>query len=464
MTFVTRSGAGRVRVVPVHPTSRRDLVAAALAVADEQGLRNEVLVPPAVAARLAGVSRSTIYRHWPRPLDLNDALLAHALLRLPGWQAAIVAVDPARSLRDALGPVLAQPAGEAGVIARCAANNAALAYPRAIDGMRAELRWRPRFDGWVAAHLAAAGRTMIDGVEVTTLAGALAAVVEGAILLDVALGGPAHAEWGQAEADDVLAALDAIWATSTSPARSRPTDPAAAVDVPIEPEPGPEPSPGDAASDPLVAAIFAGLAGAMIADEPLRPAIRLVDVDGVAERAGITARWVYGAWPTTADHNAALIGAILDRHQDACTEVVRRATRAYLDAGDPLDPAAATALWRASIAAGSDPRRIGFAHAIVATRDPVMRAASRTRYEHWLGRYRMELLVLVHALGREVADPFGAPAFTRLVAGALLGASRMARTARVVGGGEDPLDRWAASLDLVVRSTTRPLPAASRAD
>lgn len=456
MTFVTRWGPDRVRAVPVHPPLRRELVEAALEVADEQGLRNEVLVPPAVAARLAGVSRSTIYRHWPRPLDLNDALLRHALLTFPGWQAAIVAADPTRPLREVLEACLADPTAEASVIARCAANNAAPAYPLAIDGMREELRWRARFEAWLAAHLAATGRTMADGVELTTLAGALAALVEGAILLDVALGGPAHG-WDRGETGDVLAALDATWSSATRPAGIRGDQRSAPHATRLEPEPAPGTDPDPGRSGPLVATIFAALAEAMIADEPLRPAIRLVDVDAVAERAGVTPRWVYGAWPTTADHNAAVIGALLDRHQDACASLVRQATRTYLDTGEPLAPGAAIALWRASVAAGSDPVRIGFVHAIVGTRDPVVRAASHDRYQRWLGRYRMKLLVLVHALGRQVVEPFGAPAFTRLVAGALLGASRMARAERVAGCGTDPLDGWAASLDLVVGSLTRPI-------
>jgi AcrR family transcriptional regulator len=438
------------------------LVAASLESADAVGLRAPIFIAPTLAARLAGVSRSTIYRHWPTPLALNDDLMVEAVVHRPGWQQAAVA-DPTVPLADALRPYLANPARDLGVVARCGAIQAVHTFPSGPLALAAEGRWRVALADRLGAELARRARSPRPGTSVATIADAIAAVVEGALLLDAVRRGPAHRGWTEADGDVVLDAVDRVIGTATVPDGHSPgtgrhgtgsRDPgtrAAATPGAATPPHRPE------ATRRLAARVVEAFAALTAADREVVPALRLVDAEDVAERAGVTGRWVFQAWPTTAHHNGDLIAAILRRHQDRCTALAHELAGRYLDEGRPVDADDLHRLLADSVRAGSDPLRAGFANTVVSTRDPLMRARSAACYDRWLRLYQVELLVVLGGLGRTADPEVGAATATRLVAGALLGASRMSLAERAVDASHDRADGWADALVVVVDALTRPM-------
>lgn len=416
-------------------------LAVALDLADRDGFNRGTLFTLAQAAGFAGVSRSTLYRHWATASEVNEDLGLFTAVVLPSWHRRVLEVEPAGSIGDVVDAALGVDALDVAVGLRSIAPELAVGSVAQTTIPAWERAWFGSFEEWWRRHLAAHGRQLRDAavVDDAAIAFVAASLIEGQMLGEWLTLGAGSAPSAAATASTALL-LERF------------------VEAWTMPDPGAESDPGGASAGsravalPVVSELTGkeDLLGAMLAGlvEADLPPLRLVALGDIARALGVSERRANDLWPTSVLMNADIAGAVASRSTGRQLRAVRRSLRrsgddpdVHVVVGDAFT-AAMSALLRDE---GRSLLDVVFALRVPAVGDAV-RGELRNRH-HLLAVNFQGLVSLV----RPEAIPVGA-AFERTV----LGAARIVASSEATAA---PLDRsragrLLAALAAVVPSTS----------
>ncbi|HWJ63542.1 MAG TPA: hypothetical protein VNS19_16335 [Acidimicrobiales bacterium] len=437
--------------------SREDHVAAATAALVRYGPLNEgQRLPAAMVSRMTGLSRSTLYQRWGSMAELSHALLDYAACEREGWRERLIATPPEQPIGPSVDAAVAGECADMAIQSRTNAAGLPVGHPQRERAAAAERDGFARLGQWLAAHLAAHGRSPAapgaEGAPPTPLDPADLAIVFSSLvegdLLRIGLGN----RWQEPAAPDPGTGLRAGRLLEQL---SRP-DPTAAVE-----RPGPPPPPTFEARDVEVfEALIDGLRGTPAGSAGGPPVVRMVDLARLARQLGVSERRLYALWPTPTDLNLDLA-----RHQYATgrAEVDRRmlevvSTAIRQEGGIYIDLFISVMQETAEIT--KEDAATGIMACTFATRDPLVAELASTAMEDWRQAVKMMLVVILQSIGYHLApgvepDPYTDAVFSGVIGSvrsALLHTGLLDRTVPYRGV-ERPL--LAAGLDSLFRSLTK---------
>ena len=256
--------------------------------------RREAVVSLAEVSRAIGLSRSSLYRHWETAADLSNALVGHLATTSVGWHHHL-RLDPGEPVAEAVRRLFADPRAYEGL----AIWPAITTDPASSDVRLRCARFERAFVARLARHLELTAPAGVEHpVPWTDLAVAVAALIDGATNAWAVLRPEPGMASNPALSDvivDVIADLVGRYPAAV-------TGPDIPIDAPAEDDELEEPTPG---ARSVLERIAAAVAAGTLSVDPAEH--RLVDVEDLARRTGVTSRFLFQLWPTAADLNGDII-------------------------------------------------------------------------------------------------------------------------------------------------------------
>lgn len=418
-------------------------------------------LPATAVARIAGVSRSTLYQRWDSMTVLGQALLEYRAVERPGWRDRLLGQPPDQPLAASIEAALDADPTSNDVVARAIVATLPSGHPVRVRTAAAERADVDRLGPWLVDHLATIGRrpaapvrwdhprTPITGAD---LAVVLDALVEGHQLQVGPLSGwDPHLAARSSVGDEAQRLVTHLSMPGTGP------DPVA------EPDAQPHVPPVDHRFEARDVALFE----ALIADGPPhvpdltgdRPPVRLVDLARLARQLGVTERRLYGLWPSASDLNLDLV-----RHQFRVdrTEIDRRVL-SVMSATLAFDGDCFAAIFMAAIEGilgiGLESISPGLFACAFATSDVAVAATAAREMAEWHVSVRTMLLATMQSIGFHLAPGVSADSCTHAVFSGFIGSTRAALLDptllhRTIAYGDDDQLLLAAGLEGLLRAQT----------
>lgn len=295
-------------------------------------------------AEMGGVSRATVYQHWPTAAEANDDLARFGATALSGWQHRLLDSDPADDLDAALAIATGDPASDVGVFVRAAATSWDQDAPGRCELFAWEADWLEQLESWLRAWASHHGLRFDrpDGAHLAALG--LTAMVDGTLLIIGCTTEGLFSGWRELLQPQLIAAAGRYVATFVTPDGARPAEPSRQRARAVTPAPIPL-----STTSPAAASIIGQVWKTALAREDstyvLPAAARMVDPGLLARRLAVSERTLYKAWPTAASFNGDLaertsvrdFGMLIDSATELVDEV--------LAAGEDPDRRRQAATW-----------------------------------------------------------------------------------------------------------------------
>lgn len=372
----------------------------------------------AAAAELAGVTRTTVYRHWETAADFTDDLVRYFVMVRPGWPQRLLGTDPDLAIEDALRQAL-RPTDPAPVVRAIVS-----AWPTDRPVRQELARWErsmlAHLAAWIDERVRRRGRTYPEGTNATSTAVALTAMMDGQYVLLSWFGGPGLVGW-----------TEMIDRTDYRPRNRRlilDTFPAADPPVDRPPLPTPDPLPTVELSEAKRRILEA------VAEAATRPELanpdgpspgRVADPARLARTLGVTERRIYAVWPTAAELNQDVVDAIVTRARADATAYSARALQVCLSqAFDGYDPLVISALG-AFIDSALERAPFTYFSVVLALADEAVRQSSLAPISEWIQAQSTGFLAMMAATGWRLADDLTLEDFTLILFGLIMGLQRL---------------------------------------
>ena len=349
--------------------------------------RREAVVSLAEVSRAIGLSRSSLYRHWETAADLSNALVGHLATTSVGWHHHL-RLDPGEPVAEAVRRLFADPRAYEGL----AIWPAITTDPASSDVRLRCARFERAFVARLARHLELTAPAGVEHpVPWTDLAVAVAALIDGMTTAWAVFRTEPHLGGDPALTDvvvDVIADLVERYPRAV-------TGPDRPIDVDLGDGNLREPTAGALGLlDRMAAALEAG-------DLSLTPGdLRIVDVEDLARRTGVTSRFLFQLWPTAADMNADIIREGFDRLWANSRQETLAFTNELARSGGTELTLAERARWTMRSA---DPSRIpegsGFASLVALLGDHELAEDTRERVGVWLDESRITVASAMQIVG-----------------------------------------------------------------
>jgi len=262
--------------------------------------RREAVVSLAEVSRAIGISRSSLYRHWETAADLSNAVVGHLATTSMGWQHHL-RLDPGEPVAEAVRRLFADPRAYEGL----AIWPAITTDPASSDVRLRCARFERAFVARLARHLELTTPTEVDHpVPWTDLAVAVAALIDG-VTTAWAVVRPAPGTASDPALTDVIVDVIADLVVQYPAAVTGPDRPIDEPDGRGEPA---DPSPG---ARSLLERIAAAVDAGTLSVDPAQH--RIVDVEDLARRSGVTSRFLFQLWPTASDMNGDVLEVAWER-------------------------------------------------------------------------------------------------------------------------------------------------------
>lgn len=403
------------------------LEAAAAALAQHGPVDRTVGVSAAMAARWAGVARSTIYRYWPTIEALNADIVDHADAST-GWIEAVVGSDPSAPIAATLTRALATEGRGERTSLRAVASGWDPQHQVRRRVAERELERLDLLRGWLEAW--AHGRRHRFADEAAFAAAfAITSVMEGHLVFKSARGPVAaddEPERTQLGADEpIIALLERILTLMTAP------DPgAASADATVHPTPVPERRTDVGSVHPsqqrLIERVTREVLAEIASGGHELTSGRLVDVERLARRRGVSDRRLYHVWPDSSDLNRKLVRLVLDRFREAMATIADEAFAIGLAAPDGFDDVFVQAFEQVvrvgAVGWAGQPPVFWCARALL---DPENRLDVMDVQDRWEDASKARMVAGQALAGRRPLEGLLAPELMARVASGVLGAIRL---------------------------------------
>lgn len=370
------------------------------------------------------MTRSTIYRHWETVEQLSDDAASYVVCNLEGWQRRLLAQRPGGGLGDAVVASIGEPTDDPGTALRALVTGWRSRSATDARSLVAtwEAAWLEHLGGWLDDHALATGVAFRDGSSGRLAALALAAVVEGHLVVRTFRSGLGIPDWCDDDRSVLVARVDALFDDLTAPTAPRPRTAPDEVD-PLDPLPRVQFS---EAKQALIERLT-GPAGTAPIQELLIPeASRLIDMARLSRRLGVTERRLYAVWPTTADLNQELIGRLLDRERVALEELSSQAIAIGVSDEFATFEQLLVSLLQAAVRSGVRPNRTSYFATARAFSDGEVRATANQQVDSWESALRTGFLAILAMAGWFRRPGISADDYAKTMLSALVGLHRLA--------------------------------------
>ena len=380
----------------------------------------------AVASGL-GVTRSTIYRHWSTIEALNHQAAALLVCSYPGWQRRFIDQPVQAGISAAIEGAIGRLGREMGGIVRSAASCWPAAGESRIAMAEWEEAWLHQAAAWFDAHLAATGRTYVDGADGRLAATALIALVEGRLTWMYVWEGADFEAWPHAGVE-ILARQAASLLGELTEASPSSTPEARAAAARWSPDALPEPPRSDAV-EPLLDRFEHDFAdGRRARDWLLRldPG-RLVDIGRLARRLDVSERRLYAVWPSPAAMNEDILAAVFDRQRTAIEAVTHHAIDLGTSDDYPSFDRLFTSWLQAAVFDGARPDQANYYVGTLLITHEKVRQRIVEELRPWRDSIRTALLALLSISGWHRRPATSADEYADTVIATIMGLHRLAR-------------------------------------